>query len=122
MLAVEGENSMKRIVTIALAACLATQVSAQAEIGDSQLAAVDTNGDGMVTRDEFDAFAARAFQTLDTNSDRSLSATELSAGSLSDSMSDLDADGNGDVSREEIGRQMIADFSAADQDGNGVIY
>lgn len=112
---------MKRIATIAAAAvCLAFPVSAQT-IGDTELARIDTNGDGVVTREEFDAFAARAFQLLDKNRDRQLSAAEMAGNLPADAIAKLDADGDGVVTRQEFGRQMTADFNAADKDGDGVI-
>lgn len=110
-----------RIAATAAAALIATPIWAQSEMSQSHLEALDTNGDGAVSRDEFDTFAARQFQRLDSNSDGSLSAAELEGSALEDAMSELDADGDGTVSRREFGRQMSADFAAADRDGNGMI-
>ena len=110
---------MKTIAKIAAAAaCVALQASAQTVPLD-HLARVDTDGDGSVTRAEFDTFAATAFQMLDANSDRQLSAAEVE-GHI-DSFAQLDANGDGVASRQEFGQRMTANFSAADRDGNGII-
>jgi hypothetical protein len=109
---------MKTIAIVAAAAvCAAFQVQAQA-LHDGHLSAIDTNGDGAVSREEYDTYGSRAFQRLDMNGDRSLSAAELE-GRVS--VEGLDADGDGVVTREEFGRQMTSDFAAADKDGNGMI-
>lgn len=117
----KGDTVTNRIAAIVAAACIATPIWAQSEMTQGHLEALDTNGDGAVSREEFDAFAARTFQQLDRNSDRMLSESEVEGSPLAGSMSDLDADGDGMVSRQEFGRQMSADFAAADKDGNGMI-
>lgn len=112
---------MKTIAMIATAAaCVALQASAQT-VPLGHLDRVDANGDGAVSRAEFDTFAATAFQMLDTNRDQSLSPAETEGNLEGGSFSDLDADGNGAVSRQEFGQRMTADFAAADRDGNGMI-
>jgi hypothetical protein len=109
---------MKTIALIAAAASLAAfQADAQI-MGQDQLAAIDANGDGAVSREEYDTYGARAFQRLDTNGDLSLSAAEMD-GKIS--VPGLDADGDGMVSRQEFGRRMTTDFNSADKDGNGLI-
>jgi hypothetical protein len=114
---------MKRIAAVAAAASLtAFAASAQvATLGEADLARIDANGDGSVTREEFDAFAARAFQMLDSNRDRSLSAAEMEGDLSADAIAELDADGDGAVSRQEFGRQMYSDFAEADKDGDGIL-
>jgi hypothetical protein len=106
----------------AAATCLASQAFAQADgLDPDDLARIDTNGDGSVTREEFDVFAATAFQMMDDNSDRSLSPAEAGPDVTGAAFAAMDTDGDGAVSRQEFGRQMTADFGAADRDGNGII-
>ncbi len=111
---------MFRIAAIGAATCLALGASAQT-VPLSHLERVDSDGDGAVSRGEFDTFAARAFQMLDTNSDQSLSQAEFEGQVEGASFSDLDENGDGMVARQEFGRRMTANFNAADRDGNGVI-
>ncbi len=111
---------MFRIAVIPLVVCVGFPLLAQT-VPFSHLERVDSDGDGAVTRDEFDTFAARAFQMLDTNSDSSLSQAELEGNLDAGAFSDLDEDGDGMVARQEFGRRMTANFNSADRDGNGII-
>lgn len=112
---------MRTIATLAAAAALvAVQASAQTVPLD-HLSRIDQNGDGAVTREEFDTFAASAFQMLDTNGDRQLSAAEAEGHVEDGAFADLDANGDGMVTRQEFGQQMTTEFAAADKDGNGII-
>ncbi len=114
---------MNRIAALGIAAaCLAVPAAAQdMALGSAELNMIDANGDGAVSREEFDTFAARAFQLMDANSDRMLSPEEAGPDISDAAFADMDTDGDGMVSRQEFGRQMSADFAAADRDGNGMI-
>jgi Ca2+-binding EF-hand superfamily protein len=51
------------------------------EMDEMTFKKLDTNGDGVISRKEFNAFNARHFKTLDTNKDGKLSMEELQGGS-----------------------------------------
>jgi Ca2+-binding EF-hand superfamily protein len=114
---------MRRTTFLAAAVtALATHVSAQsAALTQGDLAALDGDGDGAVTRAEFDTFAATAFEMMDADDSGTLSGAELDPHITSESFDELDADGDGMVSRSEFGQRMSADFAAADRDGNDII-
>jgi len=44
---------------------------------------LDTNGDGVISRKEFDAYNAKHFKELDTNKDGKLTLEELTGGTFS---------------------------------------
>ncbi|GIW71186.1 MAG: hypothetical protein KatS3mg102_0728 [Planctomycetota bacterium] len=80
-----------------------------------RLLAADTDGDGSVSRAEFDAFlqarhqsahqVRQAFQAADTNGDHKLDSSEWPAGAAA-SFADVDADGDGVVSPREVAEYM----------------
>ncbi|RME74439.1 MAG: hypothetical protein D6776_05265 [Planctomycetota bacterium] len=82
-----------------------------------RIAQADTDGDGQVTRAEWDAFVRSraqgakqirdAFRAADANGDRKLEATEWPAGA-SASFTDVDADGDGFVGPREVARWVRA--------------
>lgn len=53
--------------------------SSQENMRDPMFKVIDTNSDGTLTRDEFNAFAAKKFQQMDANSDGQLSSEEMKA-------------------------------------------
>ncbi|SES35983.1 EF hand [Tranquillimonas rosea] len=109
---------------LALAITMAAAVPAAAQTGTldgSNLAALDTNGDGAVSQEEFAVFVNAAFQQMDTNGDGSLTEAELDPHLTTDSIATLDTDGNGVVSPQEFSTRMSQDFAAADQDGDGML-
>lgn len=92
---------------------------------------LDTDGDGIVSRDEIAAARQRLFERLDANGDGNLDAGEIEA--LRDAIMDravamqarlgsqlrrLDANGDGTVSAEEFRTRTLL-FDLADRDGDG---
>ncbi|MFM7335716.1 MAG: EF-hand domain-containing protein [Tabrizicola sp.] len=92
--------------------------------------AIDTNTDGKVTQDELAAHRAAEFAAADTNSDGALSAEELQAHMMAQMLArrsaqmieNMDDDGNGSLSVEEMGEGPMADhFARIDTDNDGAI-
>jgi Ca2+-binding EF-hand superfamily protein len=113
------ENDMKRVSLLAAAAAFAAVPAFAQPLHEGHLAAIDTNGDGSVSLEEYDAYGARAFQRIDVNGDRVLSPEELKEVQMA--VEGVDSNGDGTITRQEFGQQMTADFNAADRDGNGLI-
>lgn len=92
--------------------------------------AIDTNTDGKVTQDELAAHRAAEFAAADTNSDGALSAEELQAHMMAQMLArrsaqmieNMDDDGNGSLSVEEMGEgPMAGNFARIDTDNDGAI-
>jgi len=88
----------------------------------------DTNGDGVITREEFHAARERAFSKLDRNGDGYIDKDDLSgrlAGRqkaqerLAQLVTQLDKDGDGRVSKAEFVDGPTPLFDRADTDHNG---
>jgi Ca2+-binding EF-hand superfamily protein len=95
-----------------------------------QFDAIDADKDGKITQDEIAAFRAAEFTAADTNADGALSAEELQAHMLNEMLArhsarmidNLDDDGNGSLSVEEMGEGPIsARFARIDTDNDGAI-
>jgi hypothetical protein len=95
-----------------------------------QFDAIDADKDGKITQEEIAAHRAAEFAAADTNADGALSAEELQAHMLQQMMSrqsarminNLDDDGDGSLSVEEMGEGPVADhFARIDTDNDGAI-
>lgn len=100
-------------------------------------AELDTNGDGEISTEEFEAFRASKFAAADTNGDGVLSADELTAqretqrAAMAEQRTQrmierLDTDGDGAVSPDEMAaagpkRDKGSMIERMDKDGNGTI-
>lgn len=93
----------------------------QPPLNESHLNALDGNGDGVISRSEFDTFSDFAFEKMDTDGNNALSPDEVDDHVVGDAFEMLDDDGNGSVSAGEFSSQMEEDFNAADKDGDGVL-
>lgn len=97
---------------------------------------LDLDGDGQVTRGEFDTHRANRFADADTDKDGSLNADEMSeaadvrreerrarreAAKKARMFSRLDADNNGAISPDEFSTPADKAFARMDRDGDGVV-
>lgn len=119
--------------------------------GSRMLHRHDTDGDGLVSLQEFQAVGAQMFSRLDADGDGRISAEELATAGHGPGRADreqragarregvreervarmqqhrerrfaqMDADGDGEVSRAEFDDAHLARFNALDANGNGVI-
>jgi len=100
--------------TLALAAAIALLAGAaiaQTQPSQSEFAAMDTNGDGKVSRDEHAAAARKMFATMDANGDGKVTAAEMDAAHKKITGKDP---APGDLSSAEK-------IKAIDQDHDGVL-
>ena len=88
----------------------------------------DTNGDGVITREEFHAARERLFARLDRNGDGFIDKDDMSGRlarrqkaqeRLAELVTQLDKDGDGRVSRSEFVEGPTPLFDRADTDHNG---
>jgi len=115
--------------TLVLAAPPEGQRAAGAERGMERLRAADTNGDGMISKQEAAALPriAKDFDAIDANHDGQLTAEELHAFRKAHrgghDRKKLDTDGDGRISRAEAaGAPRLAEhFDAIDANGDGFI-
>ena len=139
-------TDMKRTTLIALtAATLALGTAAtfardgghrgdRTERIDAMFERFDTDGNGEITRDEFDAARSDRFEGADTNGDGLLSTEELVQAALARHSEEaitervermierLDKDGDQALSAEELpGDRSNAMFDRADADGDGIV-
>lgn len=95
---------MKRTL-LPLAALLALTVAggaqAQGAGAGRALAAIDTNGDGLISMAEVEAISAMRFQRLDANGDGMLTEAEFASTTMQ-AFAAVDANGDGALSRQEI--------------------
>lgn len=104
------------LVLLPVAGPLAAQ-----ELPGEALAIIDTSGDGILARDEIDAFVVAIAAAMDANEDGSIDAAEAAAALSAEQIAAVDSNGDGILSPEELAVVVRADFAAADTDGNGLI-
>ena len=91
------------------------------------LKAADANGDGVLSRDEALAFAAKRFDALDANHDGNLTADEVRAGlqqKRAERWKKLDTDGDGRISKAEAqasAPRLAQRFDQLDANGDGYL-
>jgi len=123
------------VIALTTSGCigLARRAVAQPERPDmsKMLERADTNGDGMITRAEFDDARAKMFDRLDRNHDGYIDKDDAprlalrrqkdSGGRGQEMMLMLDKDGDGRVSREEFLSGPGLLFQRADSNHDGVV-
>ncbi|SLN46250.1 EF-hand domain-containing protein [Ruegeria meonggei] len=112
---------MKRGFIAAAAILLAGVASAEtvAELHENELKAIDTNNDGFLSKDEFNAFSDYAFQTMDEDKNGTLGLDEAKPFLDIKQFQGIDRDRDNAISRAEYDAQMNDDFLAADKNENG---
>ena len=108
------------LIACAGALALGGAVAAQ-DINTGHLAAIDTNGDGVVDKAEFDAFVASSFAKLDANGDGYVTVVEGTVVMTPEQFAAANSNGDGGLSAEEFAAASAADFAAADRDGDGML-
>ncbi|WP_142638671.1 EF-hand domain-containing protein [Ruegeria faecimaris] len=90
-----------------------------AELHENELKAIDTNNDGFLSKDEFDAFSDYAFQTMDEDKNGTLGLDEAKPFLDIKQFQKVDRDRDSNISRTEYDQHMTEDFISADQNSNG---
>ena len=112
---------MTRGILIAATLMLTGAASADttAELHENELKAIDTNNDGFLSRDEFDAFSDYAFQEMDEDKNGTLGLDEAKPFLDIKQFQEVDRNNDSFISRAEYDAQMSDDFQNADKDQNG---
>ena len=112
---------MNHILIVITALTLAGTAGAQSvsELNEAELKNIDTNNDGFLSQDEFNAFSDYAFQAMDEDKNGTLGLSEAKPFLDLKQFQAVDRDGDSLISKAGYATQMQRDFEAADQDGNG---
>lgn len=81
-------------------------------------AALDHDGNGKITVEEYRNATARAFHEIDVNNDEQIAGGEIEA-FPPEVRRELDPDGNDAISREDFFDQALRSFAVCDEDGDG---
>ena len=124
------------LVTVVVgSAALTAMAQHQRGLGEPMVEAVDANQDGNISKDELVAHRAEKFTSADTNGDNLVTAEEFEAFAIAERerkqaerrarmFDKLDADGDGYVTAEEhaaADTRMDRMFDRVDTDGDGLI-
>ncbi|WP_380876948.1 hypothetical protein ACFB49_10830 [Sphingomonas sp. DBB INV C78] len=101
----------------AILACAALTMAVPALAGDANTA--DANGDGKVSKAEFDASAKADWTKMDKDGNGQISAAE--AGDHAAKWKSADTNGDGQISADEYMAKKSAWFAKADADKDGTI-
>ena len=116
---------MRTKIMAAFAAILVgTAGTAYAEITDVEIGLIkaDVNGDLMLSRGEVLLDAMQGFVASDLDGDGQLEATEVGEEiATHEEFTDNDADKGGTLSVEEVIEEKLADFTAIDANGDGLL-
>lgn len=112
---------MKPVFFAAAAIVLTGVANAEtvSDLNEAELSAIDSNNDGFLSKDEFNAFSDYAFQEMDDDKNGTLGLDEAKPFLDIKQFQDVDKNGDNLISKAEYNSQMQSDFEAADQDGNG---
>jgi Ca2+-binding EF-hand superfamily protein len=123
---------MLTLATALVAGIAQAPVFAQAAPGDIargnmhfDAKAMDMNGDGMVSKDEMQKYGESLWDKMARNDKRMISvvdaAAEFARGGLSFDAKAMDADGDGQISRDELMKYSDAKFDSMKKDSHGMI-
>ncbi|RJG57856.1 hypothetical protein D0Z70_01160 [Sphingobium terrigena] len=122
---------MKKMMLAAAALLAAPAAYAQSQgDGMKMLAAADSNGDGVVTRDEYARARAANFARMDRNRDGAVSKADFkrlarfkpeAASRLDTLIAAMDANKDGQATRAEFEAAPMPLFDSADANGDGRI-
>lgn len=111
---------MKSIIAITASLLLLCTgaATAQQAMYEGHQGQLDTDDNGAVSRQEYQAFMTKAFGALDTDKNGALSQAETADVLNADHFAATDANANGRVSRDEFMNRVMKDFAAADKSGD----
>ncbi|MGF6176719.1 EF-hand domain-containing protein [Ensifer sp. 4252] len=113
-----------RKVALLMAAvlCQLVPVAAQdkpAAMYQGQMDRLDRDGDGAISRPEYQGFMTTAFASLDKNKDGTLSAAEAAPVLNAQQFAAINVNRDGKITQSEFLNSVMADFKAADSGGDG---
>lgn len=117
---------MKRLfiatgVTFFLCTMMASAQSQSNSMYQGQMDKIDRDGNGKVSRSEYQSFMRSAYAKLDANKDGKLQPDEAKQVLTPAQIAAVDTNGDGGVSRDEFMKQVMSDFATADQSGDGTL-
>lgn len=86
---------------------------------EAHLNQLDTNDDGGVSQEEYQAFMNASFARLDSNGDGVLDQNEVAQVLTPEQFAATDANSDGRASRNEFLNQVMSDFARADSGRDG---
>ncbi|WP_397473429.1 EF-hand domain-containing protein [Pusillimonas sp.] len=110
-------------LTLALAGAVHAQAPSgpQAELTPEHFAKLDRNGDGGISREEYEQFMRESFQKLDTDGNQRLSRAEAGAVLTPEQFDAVDANNDGELTLDEFIAHTMRDFDRHDYDGDGML-
>lgn len=106
---------------LAGAANAQTPSGPQADLTPEHFAQLDRNGDGGISREEYEQFMRESFQKLDSDGNRRLSKAEAGAVLTPEQFAAVDANNDGELTLDEFMEHTMRDFDRHDYDGDGML-
>lgn len=100
---------------------LAQSPAAQAELSPEHFKQLDRNGDGGISRDEYEQFMRESFQKLDADGNQRLSKAEATKVMTPEQFAAVDKNKDGELTLDEFIEHTMRDFDRHDYDGDGVL-